>query len=239
MPHEEIPRFHPCFGGYAACSGVNPCKTCKIVLRDNVDARAVVAASLNGAMLSALHAMAGALRQMGIDPQQVGVPPELLQITPDRQVQAFWTAREMALTELHRQMDGGALAGTFLVTDVGVSPPMVVQPIVRRYGQAMPAPQAQQAPQQDPRMGAPYGYGPAADTLAPSPGAEQAAPAPSLQPVAAPQPHAPTPAADLPKPIARPRPLTAADVAAAATPVAAERSPSNRDVNGAAERTDA
>lgn len=230
MP-EEIPRFHPCFGGYAACSGVNPCKTCKIVLRDNVDARAVVAASLNGAMLSALHAMAGALRQMGVDPQQVGVPPELLQITPDRQVQAFWTAREMALTELHRQMDGGPLAGTFLVTDVGVSPPMVVQPIVRRYGQFVQASQVPPQEEQRMRMSASYGYGPAADTLVPN-----TEPAPAPPPPMAPQ--APTPAADLPKPIARSRPLTAADVAAAATPVATERK-SNRDVNGAADRTDA
>lgn len=225
-PEEQAMRFHPCFGGYAACSGVNPCNVCQRVRRERVDSRAVVAAALNGMMLAAIHALAHHVRQTGASPEQIlvqsGVDPNVLNAPPQRQVQAFWEAQESALAELHKEMDGGELAGQFMVTDTAAMPPQVVMPISRRYGQ--PTPHMPPPPSYIQPMPPVHAAAQAAQAYAaPEP---PPIPVPPIQ--TAPPQHAPE------RPVqARPKPLTAEDIAAAAMPAASPSTP--KSVNGANE----
>lgn len=257
-PQEQAPRFHPCFGGYAACSGVNPCKTCQRVKRERVDSRAVVAAGLNGMMLAAVHVLANQVRQAGLQPEQIlgaaGVDPNILNAPPERQVQAFWNAQDAALAELHREMDGGELAGQFMVTDTASMPPQVIMNINRRYGQPAapppPPPMAQHHPSYVQPM-PPAGFVPmTVPDVPPVPAQSFTSYAgPYTGPVGGMAPSPPQPAssdagavsvagvdpspppAPVRVPIARVRPLSAEDIAASAIPAA----PPSKDANGRVE----
>ncbi len=123
-------QHHACFGGYAACSGCNPCPNCSRVVAERVLVFAMKMAGLNGQTVADVQVMVDALRQRGVEPAQLGVRPDTLAVEPMHQVQAFWAAVDQGYSQLHQAMnDDPKLEVQLQITDVSGPVPQIVKAI--------------------------------------------------------------------------------------------------------------
>lgn len=108
---------HVCLSGSPACSGINPCMSCAQAIEQRVTVPALVAAGLNGSLLSLVHLFARTLHEIeqrhhiGADPaalavSRVGVQLSSVFPSVDAQVKAYRDAQREAWGKMLHGVSG-------------------------------------------------------------------------------------------------------------------------------------